>query len=122
MPTARRKTNTTDKGLGWPHQQAVARLLRKLVDGTRCWWCGLPMHRDKHRNWDGKTLAGDHTVPRVHGGHLADRLLHGVCNSQRQDGRWDSQRPVVTGCHPSEWRPNGVNAAPLDTAELAMDW
>lgn len=123
MPTRRaaRKT-TTEKGLGWPHRQAVARLMRKLVDGSPCWWCGLPMRKDKARNWDGKTLAGDHTVPRVAGGQLADRLLHGMCNSQRQDGRYDDQRPVLTGAHPGTWKPNSGAALPTLADTLAMDW
>lgn len=133
MPARRatRKT-TTEKGLGWAHQQAVARLLRKLIDGTLCAWCGLPMFKDKRRNWDVKALAGDHTVPRVAGGTLADRLLHGTCNSQRQDGRYDDVRPTVIGCHPREWlqrmremgRIGGDAAVPTPDADaaLAMDW
>ena len=44
-------------------------------------------------------LAGDHTHPRAHGGHLADRLLHSVCNSERGDGTRDHQRPALTGTH-----------------------
>jgi hypothetical protein len=118
----RRKANTTDRGLGWPHQQAVARLLRRLVDGTHCWWCALPMFKDKTRNWDGKTLAGDHTVPRMAGGTLADRLLHGQCNSQRGDGSWDHDRPALTGTHPSRWSPKGAAPPTPDTANLVMDW
>ncbi|ANN98193.1 hypothetical protein [Mycobacteroides abscessus] len=122
-PRPSRKANTTDRGLGWRHQQAVALLLRRLIEGTLCWWCGLPMFRDKACNWDGKQLAGDHSVPRVHGGHLADRLLHGTCNSQRQDGRWDHIRPVVQGIHPSQWTPKGTGPQPpADTTNLAMDW
>ena len=117
-----RKANTTDRGLGWPHRQAVARLMRKLVDGALCWWCGLPMFKDSARNWDRKTLAGDHTVPRVAGGAVADRLLHGMCNSQRQDGRWDDQRPALTGTHPADWRPNGGPAPAMPSRGLAMDW
>lgn len=125
MPTRRaaRKT-TTEKGLGWEHQQAVARLLRKHVDGALCWWCGLPMFKQPGhaRNWDRKALAGDHSVPRVAGGKLADRLLHGTCNSQRQDGRWDVERPAVTGCHPREWTCNGVALTTTTADNLAMDW
>lgn len=123
MPSA--KKNTTDRGLGWEHQRVVERLLRKLIDGTHCWWCGQPMFRDKTRNWDRKTCAGDHSIPRAHlPGGKADRLLHGRCNSQRQDGRWDNQRPALTGVHPGDWRPNdcptpGVQPA---TPSLAMDW
>lgn len=131
MPSKRPARTTTDKGLGWPHQQAVAKLLRKLIDGSLCWWCGLPMFRNRQRNWDRKTLAGDHTVPRVAGGQLADRLLHGVCNSQRQDGRWDNVRPVILKSHPRDWlrimretgrMQSGATVPAEPTAELAMDW
>lgn len=123
MVRAGRKANTTERGLGWDHQQAVARLLRKLIDGTLCWWCGLPMFKDASRNWDTKQLAGDHSIPRAHGGKLADRLLHGNCNSQRQDGRWDTERPVLQGIHPRDWKPsNGQTTILTDTTGLAMDW
>ncbi|MGB0972846.1 MAG: hypothetical protein ACPGVG_18090 [Mycobacterium sp.] len=124
MPSRRpaRKATTTEKGLGWPHQQAVARLMRKLADGTLCWWCGLPMFLDKQRNWDRKALAGDHTVPRVAGGTLADRLLHGTCNSQRQDGRCDDQRPVVQGIHPRDWTAGDATVSISHDEALAMDW
>lgn len=96
--------------------------MRKLVDGTLCWWCGLPMFRDANRNWDCKTLAGDHTVPRVAGGTLADRLLHGRCNSQRQDGRFDDQRPALTGVHPDDWKADSGAPLPTLADDLAMDW
>jgi hypothetical protein len=42
-------------------------------------------------------LAADHSVPRAAGGQLADRLLHGLCNSERGDGARDDQRPALTG-------------------------
>lgn len=89
------------------------------------------MHRDRHRNWDHFTLAGDHSVSRVRGGKLADRLLHGTCNSHRQDGRYDAHRPVLVGIHPRDWlahmrtagliKDNAAVPAPTRTA-LAMDW
>ncbi len=79
-------------------------------------------NENKQRNWDGLQPAGDHSVPRAHGGHLADRLLHGRCNSQRQDGRWDDERPAVKGVHPSEWSPPGVTKQQADPTTLAMDW
>lgn len=84
------------------HDLPRKRLLMALRDGTPCWWCGLPMHKDKQRNWDGWALAADHSNP--HGaknGEQPDRLLHGRCNSQRQDGRYDARRPALTGKHPS---------------------
>ena len=85
------------------HDLPRKRLLIALKDGTPCWWCGLPMHKDKQPNWDGWALAADHSNP--HGaknGEQPDRLLHGRCNSQRQDGRYDARRPALTGKHPSE--------------------
>lgn len=88
---------TTERGLGWDHQKQRERLLRSHVDGSPCWWCAKPMHRDKARNWDGDTLAADHSHARAHGGTKADRLLHGRCNKQRQDGGNDHLRPAVTG-------------------------
>lgn len=85
------------------HDLPRKRLLMALKDGSPCWWCGLPMHKDKQRNWDGWALAADHS--NAHGaknGEQPDRLLHGRCNSQRQDGRYDARRPALTGKHPSE--------------------
>ncbi len=118
---------TTQRGLGWQHQQDAARLLRHHIDGTRCWWCGLPMFRDIARNWDGKRLAADHSKARAFGGTRADRLLHGNCNSQRGDGSRDHQRPVVLGVHPTEWKAAlaalGITTTPIEcTDDLVMDW
>lgn len=93
---------TTQRGLGWQHQKQRERLLRQHVDGTPCWWCGLPMWRDKDRNWDGKVLAADHTLSRAFASvqgvsSKADRLLHSICNKRRGDGSRDDQRPALTG-------------------------
>ncbi|MGQ9348937.1 hypothetical protein [Mycolicibacterium gilvum] len=94
------KRNTTERGLGWRHQQAVAALKRRHQDGSPCDWCGKPMYLDPTRNWDynakvaySGVLQGDHgamtraqairqgvTIP------LPDRLLHRKCNQQRGDG------------------------------------
>ncbi len=94
-PSAHR--TTTQRGLGWEHRKAVAGLKRAHRDGTPCWWCDQPMYRDDARNWDGRTLEGDHSKPRSRGGVVADRLLHGTCNGRRGDGSRDAQRPAVTG-------------------------
>jgi hypothetical protein len=91
------KAKTTERGLGYHHRQHVAALFRNLIDGTLCWWCGQPMYADDGRNWDGRKLRGDHSVPRAIGGNRADRLLHATCNEQRQDGRRDHLRPALTG-------------------------
>ena len=95
--TPRPRKTTTQKGLGWLHQQQRERLLNRHVDGTPCWWCDRPMFRDPDRNFDNQPLAADHTQARIHGGMKADRLLHNKCNSERQDGRNDDRRPAVTG-------------------------
>lgn len=83
---------TTQKGLGWAHQQRRRALLETLRDGEICWWCGLPMYRVQQ-------LAADHTHARAHGGTVADRLLHDVCNKERGDGSRDDQRPALTRAH-----------------------
>lgn len=102
--TKKKKPNFRERGYSYhDHDLPRKRLLIALKDGTPCWWCGLPMHKDKKRNWDGWALAADHSNP--HGaknGEQPDRLLHGRCNSQRQDGRYDERRPALTGKHPSE--------------------
>lgn len=89
--------STTAKGLGWPHQQQVKVLRHNHVDGSPCFWCGLPMFLDDERNWDRRPLAGDHSLARTNGGTKADRLLHSTCNKQRGDGSRDDKRPAVTG-------------------------
>lgn len=99
----KKKANSTAQGYGHAHQQQRKKLLHLMRDGEQCWWCGLPMFRDKTKNWDGKSLAADHSEE--HGARNqqpADRLLHCDCNSRRQGGRNDHLRPAVTGRHPSE--------------------
>ena len=63
----RTKGKTEAKGLGWRHAQQRSRLIRKHHDGDTCWWCGQPMWRDPHQNWDNKPLAADHIQPRAQG-------------------------------------------------------
>lgn len=125
MPnTTPRPKTTTQKGLGHDHQVHRRRLMTRHVDGTRCWWCGRKMFRDRTRNWDydphatrvdGKpdwtsgALSADHERPRsVYGsaGNQADRLLHGICNKQRGDGSRDDQRPALSGIAPEDLEPD----------------
>ncbi|MDV6278000.1 hypothetical protein R3Q06_31440 [Rhodococcus erythropolis] len=94
--SARPKT-TTQRNLGWQHQQQRERLLRAHVDGSPCYWCNLPMFRDAASNFDLSALNADHSHARAHGGLKADRLLHGKCNKERGDGSRDHLRPAVTG-------------------------
>ncbi|KZM70768.1 hypothetical protein [Nocardia terpenica] len=97
MPTRTARRTTTQRGLGWVHQQAVAALLRSLPDGSPCWWCGMPMYRDPARNFDQRQLQGDHSTARAVGGTVTDRLLHATCNGSRGDGSRDHLRPAITG-------------------------
>jgi hypothetical protein len=85
-----RRTTTTERGLGWRHQQARERLLTRHNDGVACWWCDEPMYRSQD-------LDADHSRARSHGGVLADRLLHAGCNRARGDGSRDHLRPALTG-------------------------
>jgi hypothetical protein len=91
--------NTTQRGLGYTHQQDKRRLLAELVDGTPCplpEWCGgEPMVHPK-RCPNGPcfwcTLERDHTVPRALGGvDSAGRLSHASCN-RRAGSQLGNQR------------------------------
>lgn len=107
---------TTARGYGHKHQTQRRRLLYQHKDGQTCWWCNLPMYRDKTKNWDHKPLAADHDDERAATGALAGRLLHLTCNSQRQGGERDDQRPALTGRHPSTPRPQAAQLGPETTA------
>lgn len=87
--------STTAKGLGWSHQKQRKRLLRNLVDGTECYWCGNRLFREPTKNWDGHPLEADHSTSRSNGGTQADRLLHKRCNASRGDGSRDHLRPAL---------------------------
>lgn len=91
------------------HRRRARRLHANHVDGTPCWWCGLPMFKDRTKNpdydpeamrSDGKpdltsgVLHADHPDGKDNGG-VADRLLHGLCNKQRGDGSRDHERPAL---------------------------
>lgn len=96
------KLGTTQRGLGWTHQQQRRRLLAVHRDGTPCPCLdlddcgpgcpcraagrGLPMFRDAALNPDGRALQADHTRARSKGGRTADRLLLATCNGSRGDG------------------------------------
>jgi hypothetical protein len=86
---------TTERGLGWQHQQQRAALLRCLTPGTPCWWCARPMFL-----W--QRLSADHVQARAHGGRRAGRLLHRRCNEQRGDGSRDHLRPSLTSVFRSQ--------------------
>lgn len=114
--------STTARGLGWTHQQNRRNLLAKHIDGTPCWWCNKPMHRDPAANFDGAALEADHTLARSKGGQHADRFLHMTCNRERQDGSRDHLRPALTG---SDRLPHGRNPAEtsaLDPRHMPWPW
>lgn len=100
QPAVATPKTTTERGLGWDHQKQRANLVAVHVDGTPCWWCGRPMFYDKTRNFDGLPLAADHEDARANGGDRANRLLHFSCNSSRQAGARDDQRPALNHSEP----------------------
>lgn len=83
MTTRKGQRTTTQKGLGWEHQEQRRKLLRAHVDGTPCGHCGQPMFK-----W--QALDADHELARAHGGRKANRLLHASCNRSRKDGTRDN--------------------------------
>lgn len=95
-PTSKQKSAAA-RGLGYAHRKQRETLLRALKDGEPCYWCARGLFRDPTKNWDGRALHADHTLARSHGGKVADRLVHDLCNKQRGDGSNDHLRPAVTG-------------------------
>ena len=79
MTTKRRGKSTSQRGLGWDHQQVRKHLLAVHVDGSPCGHCGKPMFKFQ-------PLDADHELARSHGGTKANRLLHASCNRSRKDG------------------------------------
>lgn len=119
----RRRPSAAARGYDQVHRNRVDGMRRNHVDGTPCWWCGLPMYRDRTRNpdydpnalrRDGKpdttsgVLAGDHPNPDA---PHATRLLHGLCNKQRGDGSHDDERPALRN-----------NTTEHTLGNLAMGW
>ncbi|MGN7134573.1 hypothetical protein ACTHQY_15005 [Rhodococcoides corynebacterioides] len=80
MTAQRRGKTTSQKGLGWDHQQVRKQLLSQHVEGTPCGHCGKPMFKAT------QPLDADHELARHHGGRRANRLLHASCNRSRKDG------------------------------------
>jgi 5-methylcytosine-specific restriction endonuclease McrA len=76
-----RQGNTTQLGMGYAYQQDRKRAITAMPDGTPCPLCGRPMHRDRARNHDGRSLHYDHIIPRALGGHDGPkRLTCATCN------------------------------------------
>lgn len=71
----RAAATTTERGLGWAHQQERQRALARLQPGAPCPLCGHPMHPRQR-------LDLDHSVPRALGGRGPRRLAHARCNRQ----------------------------------------
>ena len=116
MP-ARKRPSPAARGYDQAHRNQARRLLAVHHDGTLCWWCGLPMFRDRRKNPDYDPNATrrdgkpDTTSGQLHAEHedgkesgkLANRLMHGLCNKQRQGGARDDERPalrLVESLHP----------------------
>ncbi|AEG81699.1 hypothetical protein [Corynebacterium ulcerans] len=105
------------------HEIPRKRLLMALRDGTPCYWCGLPLHKDKTQNWDGLPLAADHYNPHgARNGEQPDSLLHFKCNSQRGDGSRDFTRPAITGRHPSQPLPKTPAMNKTEIKNEAFIW
>lgn len=117
---------TTERGLGWRHQQAVESLKNKHIDGSPCDWCGRAMFLDRTCNWDYNPgashlsggLQGDHSkmsrseaIRRGEKVPPPDRLLHGECNRQRGAGgndhlaaeNRDSYQPATEHVYAMPW-------------------
>lgn len=109
MAATRKRKSPSERGYDYTHRVQADRLRANHVDGTCCWWCALPMYRDRTKNpdydptatrSDGKPdttsgqLAGDHPDGKG-AGKIANRLLHGLCNKQRGDGSRDHERPAL---------------------------
>lgn len=102
MAATKKRLTTTEKGLGWRHQQASDRLKRNHQDGCLCGWCGRPMYLDRTKNWDYDPTSTSPLSGALHADHSKmsrseairqgvpipppDRLLHQTCNIQRGDG------------------------------------
>ena len=71
---ARPKGNTTQRGLGWAHQQRV----RQEIDpAASCWICGQP-------GTESDPITADHQTPRAQGGRDSPLLpAHRSCNARR---------------------------------------
>lgn len=132
MAIAKKKLSTTDKGLGWKHQQAVDALKRAHRDGSLCDWDGRPMYLDRTRNWDYDPDSANPNSGELQGDHSEmsrreciklgipvpppNRLLHAECNRQRGDGRNDHLAWINSG------KPPVISSEPSVTTELAMPW
>ena len=95
-----------------------------LREGSACYWCGLPTHRDPSMNWDRRALHADHTQAIANGGTHPDRLIHDTCNKQRGNGDFDDQRPASLGVHPSKWTKSGraQTLPPVITKRNPFTW
>lgn len=114
-----RQLTTTQKGLGGDHRANRNRLLARHTNGKPCWWCGKPMYREPEKNWDGFALEADHSKKRAeHGvrGNHADRLLHKLCNIDRNTTP-DDQRPALINATQQTPHPDPTGLGPL-----AMGW
>ncbi|OZF09828.1 hypothetical protein CH300_00155 [Rhodococcus sp. 15-1154-1] len=96
MTAKRRGKTTSQKGLGWDHQQTRKHLLAVHVDGTPCAHCKKPMFK-----W--QALDADHELARSQGGTKANRLLHASCNRSRKDGMSPAPALVTSRAERAKW-------------------
>lgn len=69
----RPKGNTTQRGLGWKHQQ---RAKQEISQDMTCWRCGQPAT-------ESDPITADHSIPRSQGGVDSPlRPAHRSCNSR----------------------------------------
>lgn len=109
MATTRKRPTPAARGYDDSHRERARQLRANHVDGTLCWWCLLPMFRDRTKNHDYEAnavrsdgqpdltsgvLHADHPEGKD-GGKLPERLMHGLCNKQRGNGTRDDQRPAL---------------------------
>ena len=105
------------RGYDHRHRRNRDRLLYNLTDGTPCPFCGKPMYKDAHKNFDNAPLEADHTKSlKHHGPSQADRLLHRHCNRSRKDGH-DERSPLL---NPS--REAGQGDATQSGETIGWDW
>ncbi|WP_051943873.1 HNH endonuclease [Streptacidiphilus rugosus] len=73
-----KRGSTTERGLGWSHQQRVKREVDKTA---ACWMCGKP-------GTPADPITADHETPRAAGGVDSPLLpAHRSCNARRGGAR-----------------------------------
>ena len=111
MARRRQAGTTTERGLGWSHQQERAAALAAFVPGAGCPLCGRPM-------WRSQRLDLDHSVPRAFGGQGPRRLAHATCNRRAGAILGNQLRGAARRGQPSRAGRRRGAAAPPDPARV----